>query len=176
MAERRVVHPEIITDLPDHDLSRVEAHSYREIDPLADAQRIRVTPQGVAQAQCGVTSPLRVVFVRDRGTEQRHDAVTAILVDRALEAVNALGQDFEEPIHDAMPLLWVELGGELRRSLDVDEQHRHLLSLAFEGAARREDLLGEVLRGVGTRIRRLDSGWGLLSDAVAARVAEAILP
>jgi hypothetical protein len=30
-----------------------------------------------------------VVFVRDRGAEQRHDAVTAILVDRALEAVNA---------------------------------------------------------------------------------------
>jgi hypothetical protein len=37
MAERRVVHPEIVADLPDHDLSRVEAHPYREVDPLADA-------------------------------------------------------------------------------------------------------------------------------------------
>jgi hypothetical protein len=55
-----------------------------------------------------------VVFVRDRGTEERHDAVAAILVDCTLEPVNALGQDLEETIHDAVPLLRVELGGQLR--------------------------------------------------------------
>ena len=137
MAERRVVHPQVVADLPDHDLARVEAHPYREADPLADAQLVRVAAQRVAQVQCGVASPLRVVFVRDRGTEQRHDAVTAVLVDRALEAVNAFGQDLEEAIHDAVPLLGVELGGQFRRSPDVGEQDRHLLALAFEGGLRR---------------------------------------
>jgi hypothetical protein len=114
-----------------------------------------------------------VVFVRDRGTEQRHDAVTTILVHRALEAVNAFGEDPKETIHDAVPLLRVELGGEPRRSPDVGEEHRHLFALAFEGASRRQDLLGEVLRGVGARLRGLDRGGPLLSEAVAARVAEA---
>jgi hypothetical protein len=36
-----------------------------------------------------------MVLVRDRGTEQRHDAVARVLVYRALEAVNALGEDRE---------------------------------------------------------------------------------
>ncbi len=49
VSERRVVHPEVVADLADHDLSRVEAHPYREADPLADAQLVRITAQGVAQ-------------------------------------------------------------------------------------------------------------------------------
>jgi hypothetical protein len=81
MAECRVVHAQIVTDLPDHDLPRVETHPHREADPLPDAQLVCVAAQLVAQVESGVASPLRVVFVRDRGTEQRHDAVTAILVD-----------------------------------------------------------------------------------------------
>jgi hypothetical protein len=59
--------------------------------------------------------------------------------------VNALGQDLEEAIHDAVPFLRVELGGEIRRSSDVNEQDRHLLPLAFESAASGEDLLGWCL-------------------------------
>jgi hypothetical protein len=46
----------------------------------------------------------------------------------------------------------VELGSQLRRSFDVGEQDRNLLSLAFQCTARREDLLGEVLRRVGARV------------------------
>ena len=48
--------------------------------------------------------------------------------------VNALGQDLEKPIHDAVPLLRVELRGERGRSFDVGEQDRHLLALALESA------------------------------------------
>jgi hypothetical protein len=69
--------------------------------------------------------------------EQRHDAVTPVLVDCTFEAVNAFGQDLEEAIHDAVPILRVEVGGELRRSPDVGEQDRHLLALAFKSAAGR---------------------------------------
>jgi hypothetical protein len=62
--------------------------------------------------------------------------------------MNAFGQDLEETIHDAVPLLRVELGGELRRAPDVGEQHGHLLALAFEGGARGQNLLDEVFRRV----------------------------
>ena len=76
----------------------------------------------------------------------------------------------EEAIHDPVPLLGVELLGELHRALHVGEQHRHLLALAFERGVRRENLVGEMLRRVGTgvtlrRTRRL-------SQALAAAVAE----
>jgi hypothetical protein len=57
--------------------------------------------------QRGIASALRVIFMRDRGTEQRHDAIATILIYRSLEAVNAFGKGLEEAIHDAVPLLWV---------------------------------------------------------------------
>ena len=41
---------------------------------------------------------------------------------------------------------------EIHRALHVGEEDRDLLALAFERAARGEDLLGEMLRGVGAGI------------------------
>jgi hypothetical protein len=58
----------------------------------------------------------------------------------------------EEVIHDRMSLFGIDLVGEVHRAFHVGEEHRHLFPLAFEGAARGEDLLGEVLRGIGARI------------------------
>ena len=94
---------------------------------------------------------LGVILEGERGAEQRHDAVAGVLVDRALVAVHAVGEDGEEAVHDAMPFLRVEPLGELHRALHVGEQHRHLLALAGEGVARAEDLLGEMARRVGER-------------------------
>jgi hypothetical protein len=90
-----------------------------------------------------------VVLVRDRCSEQSHDAVARVLVDRPLEAMHALSEDLEEAVHDLVPLFGVDLLGEVHRPLHVGEQHRHLLALAFDGAAGGEDRLGEVLWGVG---------------------------
>ncbi len=84
----------------------------------------------------------------DGGPEERHDAVAGVLVDRSLEAVDAVGQDPEEAIEDPVPLLGVDLLGQLHRALDVGEEHRHLLALALQGRLALEDLVGQVLRGV----------------------------
>src|SRR5207245_2167110 len=89
-----------------------------------------------------------VVLVRDGRTEEGHDAVAGELDDRPLEAMHALGEDMEEAIHDAVPVLGVELLGEVHRAFHVGEEDGHLLALAFERAAGAEDLLGQVLRGV----------------------------
>jgi hypothetical protein len=70
------------------------------------------------------------------------------LVDRPLEAVHPVGEDLEEAVHDPIPLLRIDLLAEVHRAFEIREEHGHLLTLAFEGGARREDLLGEVLRGV----------------------------
>jgi hypothetical protein len=66
-----------------------------------------------------MAGPLRVILMSDRSSEQRHDAVAGELVDRAFEAVHALGQDRKEAIHDLVPFLGVDLLGEIPRALDV---------------------------------------------------------
>src|SRR5262245_29374284 len=107
-----------------------------------------------------VTRALRMIFVSNGRTEQRHDAVACVLVDRPFEAVDALGEDREEAVHDPVPFLRVDLFGEIHRALHVGEENRDLLTLAFEGTAGGEDLFGEVLwsvRAGGARGRR-DTG------------------
>ena len=118
-------------------------------------------PQLVLKVKRRVTRTWRVVLVGDRRAEQRHDAVAGVLVDGALEAVNAVGKDQEEAIEDLVPLLGVDLLGELHGPLHVGEQHRHLLALTFESGARGQDLLGEVFRRVGARVRSRPRRRGL---------------
>ena len=89
-----------------------------------------------------------MVFVRDRRTEQRHDAVAGELVDEALEALDTVREDLKKAVHDPRPLFRVHLFRHLHRALDVGEQHRHLLAFAFEGGTRGQDLVGQVFRGV----------------------------
>jgi hypothetical protein len=115
---------------------------------LVDAKLVRVAAEPLLERQRCVAGALTMILVRDRG---------------------------EETIHDPVPLFGIDLLGEAHRTLHVAKEHRHLFPLPFESATGGQDLLGKVLRGVGARIWRLDSGGGLLSEAVAARVTEAIL-
>ena len=104
---------------------------------------------GALNAQSRVHGPTWAVFVRDGRTEQGHDPITRVLVDGAFETMhlsrNTLKAAVDEVVHD----LGIELLGERGEAGHVGEQDGDLLALAFEGAARREDLLGQVLRGIG---------------------------
>jgi hypothetical protein len=168
---RRVVHAQVVADRADHHLARVDAHARREADAVLALHLGRVAGDLVTQRERRVAGALGVVLVRDRRPEQRHDAVARVLVDRALEAVHALAQDLEEAVEDAVPLLGVELLGQLYRALHVGEQDGDLLPLTFEGASRSQNLRGEVFRGVGARVRRRCSFRGL-SDGLPALTAE----
>src|SRR5262245_20765316 len=83
--------------------------------------------------QSGVTRPLRAVFTCIRRAEERHYSIAGVLIHCALEAVNAVGEEAEEAVHDPMPLLWIQLRGDLDRPLHVGEEHRHLFALALAG-------------------------------------------
>jgi len=48
-----------------------------------------------AQRQCRVARPLRMILMRDRRAEERHDAVAGVVADGALEAMHAVGEDFQ---------------------------------------------------------------------------------
>ena len=140
-----------------HDLARVQPNACREAQPLCAAQFIGVAPDLIAQMQGGPAGALRVVLVRDRRTEQRHDAVAGELVDEALEAFDTVGQDAKEALHDLRESFRIELLGQLHRALHVGEEDGDLLALApstglragFEGGLRLQDLVGEMFGRVG---------------------------
>ena len=90
-----------------------------------------------------------MVLVGERRAEQRHDPVAHHLVDGALVAVDGLHHALEHGIEELARLLGIAVGEQLHRALEVGEEHGDLLALAFERGLRGEDLLGEVLRGVG---------------------------
>jgi hypothetical protein len=104
-----VVHAQVVADLADHHVARVEPHPDREIQSFREPQLVGVAAELVAQAQRRVAGALRVVFVGYGRSEERHDAVAGVLVDRALEPVYALGQDFEEAVQDGVPAFGIDL-------------------------------------------------------------------
>jgi hypothetical protein len=133
---RRVVHAEIVPDLPHDDLARVEAHAHGEAEPPLQRELAGVASQLLAEMQRRIARPLGVILVGDGRAEESHDAVSGVLVDRALEAVDAVGQDLEEAVQDPVPLFGVDLLGELHRPLHVGKEDGHLLALALQRGLR----------------------------------------
>src|SRR5262249_16720235 len=62
-----------VPDLPDHDLARVDSHSHRKPEAVLEPQFVGVAPQFLLEVQRRVASSLRVIFMRDRRAEKRHD-------------------------------------------------------------------------------------------------------
>src|SRR5437773_4830320 len=146
---RGVVHAQVVADSPDDDLARVEAHPHRELEPALAPHGFGERPEIARQLERGRAGALGVVLVGDRGAEERHDAVAGVLVDRPLVAVDAVREDPEEAIEEAMPLLGIDALGELHRARDISEEDGDRLALALERALGGEDLLDEVARRVG---------------------------
>ena len=101
-----------------------------------------------------------MIFVRQRGAEQGHDAVAHHLVDGALVVVDRFHHALEHRIQELARLLRVAIGQQLHRAFEVREQHGHLLALALQRSARGQDLLGEMLWGVFLRKGRFVSSEG----------------
>ena len=110
-----------------------------------------------------------MIFMGERRPEQRHDAVAHDLVHRALVAVHGLHHAFEDGVEDSPGFFRVAVGQELHGPLQVSKEDRDLLALALQGALGCEDLLGEMLGGVG-----LGGGEtaGLTGERRPARTAE----
>jgi hypothetical protein len=75
-----------------------------------------------------------MILVSDRCAEQRHNPIACVLIDRPLEAVNSVGEDLEEALHDPVPVFGVDRFREIHRPFHVGEEDGDLLTLAFERA------------------------------------------
>ena len=117
-----------------------------------------------------------MVLVGHRRAEERHDPVAHDLVDGALVAVDRLHHPLEDGIEKLPCLLGVTIGKELHRALEVGEEHRDLLPLAFQRALDMRIFsarcLGVYVSGVGDRTR----DRGAPGNGLAALEAEAGAP
>jgi hypothetical protein len=170
----RVVHAEIAADRPHHDLAGVQADADLHFHTLCTAQLVRVALHGLLHPERGVTRAHRVVLVSERRSEERHEPIAHHLVDRALVAVHGVHHALEHGIQDPPRVLRVAVGEQLHRTLQIGEDHGHLLALAFKGGLRSQDPLREVLRGVGlgrgdARGRHLAGGVGALRAELGSR-------
>ena len=151
-----IVHPQVVADLADDDLTGVEPEAHCEAEAALALQLLPEAVELTEEVEGRVAGAVSMVLMGDRRAEERHHTVAGILIDRALEAVHAFRQDLEEAVEDHVPLLGIDLLGELHRAGDVDEEHGHLLALALEGRPRAQDLVLDVLRRIGARVA---PGW-----------------
>ena len=164
---RAVVHAQVAAHRAHHHLARVEPHADLHVERLAASQLVGIAGDSLLHAQCRVASADRVVLMRQRRTEQRHDAVAHHLVDRSLVVMHRFHHPLENRIQNLPCLLGIAIREQLHRALQVGEQHRHLLALAFERGLRQENFFGEVLGGEALwSVQRLGSCG--LADGVGA--------
>ena len=148
VADGGVVHAQVVADLADHDHARVQPDAQPQ---WRLAVRHRTGIDAPANCQRRQNRAPRMILVRQRRAEQRHEAIAEELIDRALVAVHLGQRRFEERTEDRVHALGTRALGHLGRIGDVAEQHRDRLALAFEGAARAQDFLGQVSRCVAMR-------------------------
>jgi hypothetical protein len=168
VADGGVVHAQVVADAPHHHRARVQTHAH----PHRSEQFRRVGRgflQPLADGQCAVQGAAHVVFVGQRRAEQRHEAVTQELVDRAFDPVHLGHGQREERVERVVHGLGTDLLRQFGRVGEVAEQHRDLLAFAFQCRARGQDLLGQVR----WRVRAWLPG-GAVGQSGAAGVAEAV--
>src|SRR5262249_48927373 len=126
----------------------------------------------VLHPESGIAGADGMVLVGERSAEERHDAVAHHLIDRALKPVNGLHHVFKNRIEDLPGVLWIAVGEQLHRTLEIGKENCHLLALAFESALRDENLLDKVLRSVGLRGSEASLSSGGRADRLPALQTE----
>jgi hypothetical protein len=151
LADRAVLHGEVVVDASEDDLARIQPDPDLRILVARPSPPLLLGADSLHHLQGGVPGPQRVVLVGERCTEQRHDAVTHDLVHGAFVGVNRFHHPLDDRVEDLAGLLGIAAGHELHRALHVGEEHRDLLAFALERGLGDEDLLGQMLKLLGSR-------------------------
>ena len=121
---------------------------------MGTARLLGIGPDGGLHGEGRIAGPDGMVFMRERGAEQRHDAIAHDLVHRALVPMHGRHHPFQHRIEELPGLFRITVGQQFHRALEVRKEHGDLLAFAFQGAAGGENLLGQIGWGVGEGSRR----------------------
>src|SRR5215813_7240115 len=143
-----VVHPEIAADRAHDDLPRVYSDADLDCGRMRASHFFAILLHALLHSERGIASPHSVVLVGNRGAKKRHDPVAHHLIDSTLVAVHGLHHVREHRVEELACLFGITVSEQLHGALEVGEEHRDLLALAFEARPGGEDFLCEMFRGV----------------------------
>ena len=145
LADGRVVHVEIAADGAHDDLAGIQPDADLQVHAVGIEDALGMALHPLLHAQRRVAGAHGVILVGEGRAEQRHDPVAHHLVDGALVVVDGLHHVLEDRVEELARLLGIAVGEQLHRALEVGEQHRHLLALAFECRLGGQDLSARCL-------------------------------
>ena len=108
------------------------------------AHLLRIGLHGALHRQRGIAGPRGMVLMRDRGAEQRHNAIAQDLVHRPFVAVYGVHHQMQSRVEELLRVLGVAVARATRGAFEVGKQHSDLLAFAFQGTAGGEDFLGQM--------------------------------
>ena len=112
IADRGVVHAQVVSDASDHDDARVDADPHLEIDVLRVRELLAQRRERTLDSERRQHRAPRRVLERDRSAEDRHDSVAGELVHRALVAVYLVEQQREAAVHQRVHLVDAQASGD----------------------------------------------------------------
>ena len=162
VADRGVVHAQVIADLADHHRTGVETDPELKADILLRLELAVKNPDRALNPERRVNGAARAVLVGDRRAEECHHAVAGVLVHAALEAVDFGADGGKAAVDERVHVFGIARLGQRREAGEVGEEHGDLTTFAFERRARLEDLLRQMPRRVwlGPRPPRGHGGGG----------------
>jgi hypothetical protein len=101
---------QIIADRPHHHLAGVEPHSHLDTDAMRTPCCLSIGADGGLHGEGRITGADGMVFMRNGGAEQGHDAIPHDLVDRAFVAVDGRHHAFQDRIKELPGFLRIPVG------------------------------------------------------------------
>ena len=134
ITDGRVVHPQVVADLANHDETRV--HSDADFELFSQRRRPADTLLHRAlNAERSQDRPVCMIFAGERRAEERHEAIAEELVDRALVAVDFIEAELKKSFQQTVHRFGAQDFGQRRRVGQVAEEDSDLLALALERVA-----------------------------------------
>jgi hypothetical protein len=144
----RVVRVQVAADGAHHHVAGVQPDPDLDIEPFASTELVTVSADCRLHPERWVAGAHRVVFVRQRRPEQRHNPIAHHLIHGAFVPMDRLHHQFEHRVEELAGFLGVAVGQQLHRALQVGEEDGHVLALSLEGSLGGKNALSEVLGGV----------------------------
>ena len=122
-------------------------NSYLDRDTLRPKYLVGMGFDYLLHSERGVAGPDCVVLKRERCSEERHDTVAHHLVDRAFVLVHSLHHPLENGVEKPAGPVGIQVGDVFRRSFQIGEKDRELLSFTLQCRLGKANLLGDMPRG-----------------------------
>ena len=155
----RVIHAQVVANTAHHHQAGVQPQAELTCHPMRLAELGMVCAQGALERYRGQDGAPGVILMGNGCTKQSHEAIAQELVDGALVAVHPVQRQLKKAIEQGVHGLWPNALGQGSGVGQITEEHRHLLALPCQGAVGGENLIGEVLGGVGERRPFLRPRW-----------------